>query len=118
MAKMFAYFVVPNEYGMNDKLKLETAHNIAGPLLEKILNDLMFWKEMKYEDQYWKYKNDQETDHWKHIRTRLYFTSASHIYSVMHLITLGNDRELLRSLSEEKVEKIRKMVYMSYLSHL
>jgi len=52
----------------------------------------MFWKDKKYEDQYWKYKNDQEQeiDHWKHIRTRLYFTSASHIYSVMHLITLGN----------------------------
>ena len=77
---------------MSDKWKVKTAQNIAFPLLQKVLNDLMFWKDKKYEDQYWKYKNDQEQeiDHWKHIRTRLYFTSASHIYSVMHLITLGN----------------------------
>ena len=57
----------------------------------------MFWKNMKYEDQYWKYKSSEGENYWKHIRTRLYFTSASHIYSVMHLMTLGLNRKLLNA---------------------
>ena len=48
LAKLLAYFVVPNEYGMNDRLKLETSHNIGAPLLEKILSDLLFWKDKKF----------------------------------------------------------------------
>jgi hypothetical protein len=33
LAKLLAYFVVPNEYGMNDKEKLKTANDIVSPLL-------------------------------------------------------------------------------------
>lgn len=96
MARLLAYFVVPNEYGISDKQKLMTAKEIVSPLMEKILVDLMFWKNKKYEDLFWKYKESTEEDYWKHIRTRLYFTSASHMYSIINIICLGNNRELLK----------------------
>lgn len=91
LAKLIAHFVVSNEYGITNEEKIITAQEIASPLLQKILADLMFWKVKQYEDQYWKYQNNGNGEDWKHIRTRLYFTSASHIYSVLHLLTLGND---------------------------
>ena len=100
-SKLLAHFVVPNEYGLTDEDKIKTAQEIASPLLEKILTDLMFWKDMQYEDQYWKYKGTD--DHWRHIRTRLYFTSASHIYSVMHLMTLGCNRQLLKGSTKKNI---------------
>ena len=60
LARLLAYFIVPNEYGLNDKQKLITAKEIVSPLMEKILVDLMFWKNKKYEDLFWKYKESTE----------------------------------------------------------
>lgn len=37
-----------------------TAKEIVSPLMEKILVDLMFWKNKKYEDLFWKYKESTE----------------------------------------------------------
>jgi len=50
---------------------------------------------------YWKYKEANNEDDWKHIRTRMYFTSASHMYSIFNMITLGDNRVLLKSTPEE-----------------
>lgn len=47
VAKELAYFVVPNEYGIKDSVKLKTAKFIVTPLCKKIYNDLMFWKDKK-----------------------------------------------------------------------
>lgn len=57
----------------------------------------MFWK-AKNEDsqsQYWNYKDEEEMNAERAIRTRLYFTSASHIYSLINLLTLANNRYLI-----------------------
>jgi inositol hexakisphosphate/diphosphoinositol-pentakisphosphate kinase len=78
----------------------------------------MFWKNKKYEDLYWKYKESTQEDNWKHIRTRLYFTSASHMYSIINVICLGNNRELLKCTPPNEAEKAINQLYMSYLSHI
>lgn len=118
LAKLLAHFVVPNEYGMKNKESLATAKDIISPLLEKILVDLMFWKNKKYEDLYWKYMENSEEDNWKHIRTRLYFTSASHMYSILNFVTLGNNKELLNASPKGEAQKAINQLYMSYLSHI
>lgn len=93
--------MVVNEYGMNDWERLKIAQDICLPLIEKIKVDLMFWKEKSSEDNFWKYRNNAEIDNWRHIRTRLYFTSASHMYSLINLLTLGCSKELIRKTSAE-----------------
>ena len=75
--------------------------DICSPLLEKILVDLMFWKENTSDEYYWKYKNSTQSDNWRHIRTRLYFTSASHMYSLLNILTLGQDRVLVKKTPPE-----------------
>jgi inositol hexakisphosphate/diphosphoinositol-pentakisphosphate kinase len=90
---------------------------ICLPILDKILEDMMFWKTKNMEEEFWKYKTKGE-DNWRHIRTRLYFTSASHLYSLLNLLVLGNDRFFLGKTSEEDRQKIRNILYMGYLSHV
>jgi len=78
---------------------------------------MMFWKTKNMEEEFWKYKTKGE-DNWRHIRTRLYFTSASHLYSLLNLLVLGNDRFFLKTTSEVDSQKIRNILYMGYLSHI
>lgn len=86
--------------------------------MEKILVDIMFWKDRTIEEGYWKYKNPIEGDNWRHIRTRLYFTSASHMYSLLNILTLGNDRLFLNKSPVDNAKNVFNIMYMSYLSHI
>lgn len=84
----------------------------------------MFWKDSKKspeEEQYWKYKVGNEKDmekQWRHVRTRLYFTSSSHIYSMFNILAYGNNGELLDSCEKEVREKVRRLIYIGYLSNI
>ena len=118
VAKLLAHFVGINELGINDQERIEVATDICLPLLDKILVDLMFWKERPEDEGYWKYKNPTDGDNWRHIRTRLYFTSASHMYSLLNILTRGNGRTLLKKSREEDAKKVFNIIYMSYLSHI
>jgi inositol-hexakisphosphate/diphosphoinositol-pentakisphosphate 1-kinase len=80
--------------------------------------DLMFWMEKSSEDVLWKYRNNAEIDNWRHIRTRLYFTSASHMYSLINILILGENKLLLQKTPKEEAEKIINILYMVYLSHI
>ena len=120
LSQTFAYFVVPSEYGMSPENKLRTGKETVAPLCKKIYNDLMFWKGEKgsEEEEYWKYKEGLNKKEWRHVRTRLYFTSSSHIYSLYNILTLGNKGEMLDSCEADVGEKVRNINYIGYLSHI
>lgn len=52
------------------------------------------------------------------IRTRLYFTSASHIYSLINLLTLGDNRFLISRTPPEEARDALNVLYLGYLSHI
>lgn len=105
--------IVPCEYGLNRAQKVKIGISITKKLLEKIHGDLVWWKnqyvmnllqpivnsnkEFQYENRQW---HDQGLDkqsltadmiksHWRYVRTRLYFTSASHMYSLLNVVKFG-----------------------------
>lgn len=52
------------------------------------------------------------------MRTRIYFTSSSHIYSIFYILALGNKGELVDSCEAEVGERIKNINYIGYLSHI
>lgn len=52
---------------------------------------------------------------WRHVRTRLYFTSASHLYSLFNVIAIG-----LRMFHphSENYRILQRLTSLDYLSHV
>lgn len=109
--------IVPMEYGITNKDKIECGRRIIKPLLDKIHHDLLWWKEPQQKMQKAKFEEaerewdktgldetglgDRVRSYWRHVRTRLYFTSASHIYALLNTLKLGVDSILIDETDKE-----------------
>ena len=100
-------------------------------MLSKIHHDLLWWKDeskgtlpaefVVENNQSWQDRglnNDysEETQiksSWRHVKTRLYFTSASTLYSLLNTFMLGLDHE-----DVEKSEDLLKVSTLDYLSQI
>jgi len=56
---------------------------------------------------------DLVKSHWRHIRTRLYFTSASHLYTLLNTLKLGVNSILIEKSDQEKLDSILRLDFMS-----
>ena len=120
--------VSPLEFGADPQTKIEIGVCIASPLLQKIHTDLLWWKTPNYlishpdfedENENWVEKGldssnpqIQVKSAWRHVRTRLYFTHASHMHSVLNILKFGMDTDF-----EDKA-KLNEINNLDYLSHI
>ena len=58
---------------------------------------------------------DEIKSTWRHVRTRLYFTSASHLYTLFNVISLGVESSLIHI---KKKDLLKQMISMDYLSNI
>ncbi|XP_035216868.1 inositol hexakisphosphate and diphosphoinositol-pentakisphosphate kinase-like isoform X2 [Stegodyphus dumicola] len=130
-AKALADIVIPQEYGINQQEKLTIGLGICTPLLKKIRADLHRNIDPSADETENVNRLNPQYSHGvsspeRHVRTRLYFTSESHIHSLLTVLRYGGlldwpDTCFLCSCLPEETEDEqwrRAMEYVSAVSEL
>jgi len=119
-AKLLADIVIPQEYGITKDEKLNISHGYCVPLLRKILADLQANVVNPDESS-----NRLDPSYSKgvlspgrHVRTRLYFTSESHIHSLLTILRYGglcggDDEQWARAL--DYISRVSELNYMTQI---
>ncbi|CAO2579142.1 Inositol hexakisphosphate and diphosphoinositol-pentakisphosphate kinase 1 [Lemmus lemmus] len=117
LSKALADVVIPQEYGISREEKMEIAVGFCLPLLRKILLDL----QRTHEDEsvnklhplfHVRYSRGVLSPG-RHVRTRLYFTSESHVHSLLSVFRYGG---LLDETQDAQWQ--RALAYLSAISEL
>ncbi|XP_018903014.2 inositol hexakisphosphate and diphosphoinositol-pentakisphosphate kinase 2 isoform X9 [Bemisia tabaci] len=115
-AKYLADIVIPQEYGLTVQEKLTISQGICTPLLKKIKADLQRNIEEAGDETVNRLNprySHGVSSPGRHVRTRLYFTSESHVHSLLTVLRYGG---LLDSMKDEQWR--RAMQYVSMVSEL
>lgn len=115
-AKYLADIVIPQEYGLTIQEKLTIGQGICTPLLKKIKADLQRNIEEVGNESVNRLNprySHGVSSPGRHVRTRLYFTSESHVHSLLTVLRFGG---LLDVLNDEQWS--RAMQYISMVSEL
>ncbi|XP_044744721.1 inositol hexakisphosphate and diphosphoinositol-pentakisphosphate kinase 2 isoform X3 [Coccinella septempunctata] len=114
-AKYLADIVIPQEYGLTAQEKLTIGQGICTPLLKKIKADLQ--RNIEENEETVNRLNPRYShgvsSPGRHVRTRLYFTSESHVHSLITVLRHGG---LLDITKDEQWR--RAMEYVSMVSEL
>ncbi|XP_061414635.1 inositol hexakisphosphate and diphosphoinositol-pentakisphosphate kinase 2-like isoform X5 [Lethenteron reissneri] len=113
LSKALADIVIPQEYGLSREEKLDIAFSYCQPLICKIRSDLQRTQDDDTVNKLHPLYSRGVMSPERHVRTRLYFTSESHMHSLLSLLRYGG------LLDEEKDEQwMRAMNYLSEVTEL
>ncbi|XP_053128434.1 inositol hexakisphosphate and diphosphoinositol-pentakisphosphate kinase 1 isoform X2 [Hemicordylus capensis] len=113
LSKALADIVIPQEYGISKQEKLEIAVGFCLPLIRKILLDLQRTHEDESVNKLHPLYSRGVLSPGRHVRTRLYFTSESHVHSLLSIFRYGG------LLDESKDPQWRRaMDYLGAISEL
>uniref|UniRef100_A0A1I8GT54 Inositol hexakisphosphate and diphosphoinositol-pentakisphosphate kinase n=1 Tax=Macrostomum lignano TaxID=282301 RepID=A0A1I8GT54_9PLAT len=128
LAKNMADIVVPSEYGITREEKLAIAEQVCSPLLRKILADTQYTSNLDFDECG---STRLNTDYSlnvaspeRFVRTRLYFTSESHLHTLLAALRFGglanaaSDEQWARALefcdSVPELGYLTQIVFMIY----
>ncbi|XP_070765512.1 inositol hexakisphosphate and diphosphoinositol-pentakisphosphate kinase 2 [Enoplosus armatus] len=113
LSRALADIVIPQEYGINKVEKLDIAYAYCLPLVRKIQLDLQRTHEDESVNKLHPLYSRGVMSPGRHVRTRLYFTSESHVHSLLSIFRYGG------LLDEEKDQQWKRaMDYLSAVSEL
>nr|CAB3493647.1 unnamed protein product [Digitaria exilis] len=103
VAQTLADGVIPNEYGINPKQKLKIGSKVCSGA--------------KFTPQYANVRTPE-----RHVRTRLYFTSESHIHSLMNVLRYCNLDECLQGedslVCQSALDRLHRTKELDYMSNI
>ncbi|KAB1277689.1 Inositol hexakisphosphate and diphosphoinositol-pentakisphosphate kinase 1 [Camelus dromedarius] len=114
LSKALADVVIPQEYGISREEKLEIAVGFCLPLLRKILLDLQRTHEDESVNKLHPLYSRGVLSPGRHVRTRLYFTSESHVHSLLSVFRYGG----LLDQETKDAQWQRALAYLSAISEL
>ncbi|XP_047451733.1 inositol hexakisphosphate and diphosphoinositol-pentakisphosphate kinase 2 isoform X3 [Mugil cephalus] len=113
LSRALADIVIPQEYGISKAEKLDIAQAYCVPLLKKIQLDLQRTHEDEAVNKLHPLYSRGVMSPGRHVRTRLYFTSESHVHSLLSIFRYGG------LLNEEKDQQWKQaMDYLSAVTEL
>ncbi|XP_076003131.1 inositol hexakisphosphate and diphosphoinositol-pentakisphosphate kinase 2 isoform X2 [Genypterus blacodes] len=113
LSRALADIVIPQEYGINKVEKLDIAYAYCLPLVRKIRLDLQRTHEDESVNKLHPLYSRGVMSPGRHVRTRLYFTSESHVHSLLSIFRYGG------LLDEENDQQWKRaMDYLSAVSEL
>ncbi|XP_030269912.1 inositol hexakisphosphate and diphosphoinositol-pentakisphosphate kinase 2 isoform X4 [Sparus aurata] len=113
LSRALADIVIPQEYGINKVEKIDIAYAYCLPLVRKIQLDLQRTHEDESVNKLHPLYSRGVMSPGRHVRTRLYFTSESHVHSLLSIFRYGG------LLDEEKDQQWKRaMDYLSAVSEL
>lgn len=118
-AEALATVVIPQEYGMSASEKTDMGVAICTPLLKKIRRDL---QRINSEEET-TFRLNPVYSHGvlspdRHVRTRLYFTSESHIHSLLSCLRYGglcNENDPQWQRAQEYLSAVKELNYMTQI---
>ncbi|KAM6473175.1 inositol hexakisphosphate and diphosphoinositol-pentakisphosphate kinase 2 isoform 4-T10 [Liasis olivaceus] len=113
LSKALADIVIPQEYGITEAEKLEIAKGYCNPLLRKIRSDLQRTQDDDTVNKLHPLYSSGVMSPERHVRTRLYFTSESHVHSLLSTLRYGS---LCDATKDEQWK--RAMDYLNVVSEL
>ncbi|XP_030587089.1 inositol hexakisphosphate and diphosphoinositol-pentakisphosphate kinase 1 isoform X1 [Archocentrus centrarchus] len=113
LSRALADIVIPQEYGICRAEKLDIAQAYCVPLMKKIQLDLQRTHEDEAVNKLHPLYSRGVMSPGRHVRTRLYFTSESHVHSLLSIFRYGG------LLDEEKDQQWKQaMDYLSAVTEL
>uniref|UniRef100_A0A672SUF1 Inositol hexakisphosphate and diphosphoinositol-pentakisphosphate kinase n=1 Tax=Sinocyclocheilus grahami TaxID=75366 RepID=A0A672SUF1_SINGR len=113
LSRALANIVIPQEYGINKVEKLDIAYAYCLPLVKKIQLDLQRTHEDESVNKLHPLYSRGVLSPGRHVRTRLYFTSESHVHSLLSIFCYGG---LLDEVKDQQWK--RAMDYLSAVTEL
>lgn len=123
IASSLAHALVPQEYGIDVTEKIHIGSAMCRTLLMKIKDDLDLARGFKLththrlNPTYAKNKHEIKSTH-RSVRTRLYFTSESHLHTLLNVLRYGREDSRVPSpIGEEARKWIEGIPELCYMTH-
>ncbi|XP_046716705.1 inositol hexakisphosphate and diphosphoinositol-pentakisphosphate kinase 2 isoform X10 [Silurus meridionalis] len=119
LSKALADIVIPQEYGISQAEKLDIAKGYCTPLIRKIRSDLQRTQDDDTVNKLHPVYSRGVMSPERHVRTRLYFTSESHVHSFLSILRYGalcdetKDEQWKRAMDYLKV--VSELNYMTQI---
>ena len=142
LSKKMADIVVPNEYGISGEERWDIGNRICSELLGKLCRDFSFMRQQSLEEELeiealeeedgleleghstrithrlaveYAEDNQIKTPE-RHVRTRIYFTSESHIHALLNVLRYG-PKSLISPMGLELLENCSEFDYLSQVRY-